>query len=49
MLKRLAQAGRFSDAECRGFFTQLLEGLCFCHSLAVFHRGHVTHTLERLT
>jgi len=37
-LDYLNKAGELSDAEVRGLFHQLLEGLAFCHSLGCYHR-----------
>ena len=38
LFDRVAAAGRFSEAQARFYFGQLLNGLAYCHAVGVAHR-----------
>ncbi|KAM7513935.1 hypothetical protein LguiA_003518 [Lonicera macranthoides] len=38
LFDRICNAGRFSEAEARYFFQQLISGVCYCHSMQICHR-----------
>jgi len=38
LFDRICDAGRFSEAEARFFFQQLISGVAYCHSKGVVHR-----------
>jgi len=35
---QLEQAGKFTEARARDFFKQLVDGVCYCHTMGVCHR-----------
>ncbi|XP_051137044.1 CBL-interacting serine/threonine-protein kinase 1 [Andrographis paniculata] len=38
LFERIASKGKFVEAEARGLFQQLIDGVSYCHSKGVFHR-----------